>query len=482
MTRSMKTHTVLPRLALAMALGATPLSAQAAPTSRSTARQVALEARLGQLEAAVAMLSSELSAARSALASRPIDATPTTTTAQSVPLVQTLPPATEARLAALEAARPAKVEDGFRAGNTTIRLGGYIRVNAAATRYSNGEVAVGGLGKEFYLPQQIPVGGGFSSQDFLVQARQTRFFLTTETPVGNKSLKSRIEFDFAISTTPAGAQRATNAFVPNLRLAYVTYGDTLMGQEWTTFQNVGVLPESTDFVGPIEGTVFVRQAMVRHTIALGSGMSLQVALENPETESIAITSPALVDNDDDRLPDFVGRLNVRTGKADSSLAAIVRELRVDQNGFGDTAIGWGVSAAGKIAFGPKNRNDLRFMATYGDGIGRYLGLGYVADVVFGGRPVDRLDTIRNFAGMAALKLGWSDRLRSTIMGGYQTSWYPAGVSPLNNRSAWSAAGNLFWTAAKNFDLGIEYRHAVRQLVNRDSGTIDRLEFAAKYSY
>ena len=37
--------------------------------------------------------------------------------------------------------------DGFRMGNTTVKLGGFVRLNAISSRYSGGEVAVGGLGK-----------------------------------------------------------------------------------------------------------------------------------------------------------------------------------------------------------------------------------------------------------------------------------------------------------------------------------------------
>ena len=443
-------------------------TALAPPAVAQTLRETALEARLAQLEAAVAQLRGELVAARA------VPPTLARVAANAAPL----PPETEKRLAALETAKPA---DGFRVGNTTIKIGGYVRVNVAATRYNDGEVAVGGLGKEFYLPQQIPVGGGFSSQDFLVHARQTRFVLTTATPVGDDVLKSHVEFDFALSTAPAGAQRATNAFTPTFRRGFFTYGNLLVGQEWSTFQNVGVLPESTDFVGPLEGTVFVRQGLAQYKVPLGNGVELLVALENPETEIINRTLPALVDNDDDRLPDVVARVNAKTGVGEFSLAGIVRELRVNNAGWGDTTLGWGLSAAGRVPLGA--RHDLRFMATYGNGIGRYLGLGFAPDAVFAGLPGARLETVRNFAGFAALKFGWTAAVRSTFMAGYQSADYGDSlVSPLANKAAWSAAGNLFWTPAKGFDVGVEYRHGERRLANGDSGSLDRIEAAFKYAY
>lgn len=93
-----------------------------------------------------------------------------------------------------------------------------------------------------------------------------------------------------------------------------------------------------------------------------------------------------------------------------------------------------------------------------------------------------MQTVGNFAGFAAVKFGWTDRLRSTVTGSYQTSWYPVIASPLNNHAAWSAAGNLFWTAVKSLDVGVEYRHGVRELLSGNQGSLDRLEFAAKYSF
>ncbi|MFT3965623.1 MAG: hypothetical protein QM690_07055, partial [Sphingobium sp.] len=100
-------------------------------------------------------------------------------------------------------------------------------------------------------------------------ARQTRLFFDTSTPLAGKDLKTHVEFDFALATAPAGAQRATNPYTPTLRRAFINYGRWLLGQEWTTFQNPALFPETTDFVGPLEGAIFVRQMMVQYRQPLG---------------------------------------------------------------------------------------------------------------------------------------------------------------------------------------------------------------------
>lgn len=471
--------------------GVATVSSMAGRAEAQTAREAQLEQRLRQLEDAVATLRSELQATRAAPAAKPsspsaLASAPPQAGSPSNNASTTPPPGTS-----VQVSRPSQAEtatasatppDGFRVGNTTVKLTGFVRLNTIASRYSDGEVAVGGLGKEFYLPQQIPVGGGFASEDMLLSARQSRIGLTTVTPMGGVDVKTLIEFDFALATAPAGAQRATNPYVPTFRRGFIEYGNLLIGQEWSTFQNIGVLPETTDFVGPLEGTVFNRQALIRYTVPLSKTVNLQLAIENPQTETALPNNAALVDTDDDRAPDLVARLNLKPAFGDFAVAAIARELRVDALGVGDSAFGWGVSASGKVPIGG-NGSDIRFMATYGRGIGRYLGLGYVPDALYAG-PGGDLQLIDNFAGFAAVKFGWTPTLRSTFTGSYQSAKYPDGliVTGLANAKAYSGAANLFWTPAKGFDVGVEYRHGVRELLNGDTGALDRIEFAIKYGF
>lgn len=469
----------LPLLLAATALVAPGTAlAQSAPATR----EAQLEARLERLETEMRQLRSDLAAARSEQAQTAAAAQTATIAARTAANDSS---AVTTRVAALEARKPeaGTPGDGFRVGNTTIKLGGFVRVNAIASRWSGGDMPVGALGKEFYLPQQIPVGGKASSEDLLISARQTRLSLGATTPVGDKEIKGYVEFDFALATAPAGAQRATNPYTPTFRRGFIQYGNLLVGQEWSTFQNVGVLPESTDFAGPIEGTVFVRQGIVQYKVPLNPRLDLLLAVENPETETLSPTATAYADVDDDVAPDVVARLNWRPALGEFSLAGIGRMLRAQADGVTDSAFGWGVSAAGRIPLGQEGRSDLRFMATYGQGIGRYLGLGYVADAIQPA-PGAGLEVIDNFAGFIALRHAWTASLRSTIAGSYQWAGYPGGiaVNPLVNKTAWSASANLFWTPAKSFDVGVEYRRGERELLSGASGTLDRLEFAFKYGF
>lgn len=457
--------------------GAVLLSASAlvAPqmAQAQTAREAALEERLARLETEMQALRADLSAARNAQAQTAAAATEAASRSEEA----------VTRLAALEA-KPTAPAEGFRVGGTTFKLGGFVKAVASATRYDDGMLAGGSLGKEFYLPQQIPVGGT-STRDFMANARQTRLYFTSSTSLGGKELKSHIEFDFALATAPPGAQRATNAYTPTLRRAFLTYDKFLIGQEWTTFQNPALLPESTDFVGPLEGTVFVRQMIVQYRQPLSPGLELHLALENPQTETVNTTNAALADNDQDRVPDLVAKLVYKQPNLDLHVAGLVRQLSVHDGGSNDDMVAWGISAGGKFAFGPDKRHDVRFSATYGDGIGRYLGLGYAPDALYDRNVLgNRLINVGNFAGFASVKLGWTGNLRSTLAVGYSHADYPGGivVPGLANVSAYSAALNLFWSPVKNLDIGVEVRHAEREVANGLKGQMDRLEMAAKYTF
>ncbi len=440
----------------------------------ATTREETLEARLEKLETEMQQLRADLAQARAAQAQSEAR------TEQVLAGVNAQSETTTTKLAAVEKTTQA---NGFNVGATRFTLGGFVKVNAIASRWSEGDVAVGALGKEFYLPQQIPVGDGAASHEMTIMARQTRFSLGAATPVGEKEIKGYLEFDFAIATAPAGAQRATNPYTPTLRRAFIQYDHWLLGQDWSTFQNTAILPESTDFAGSIEGTVFNRQPLIRYTTKLNPGLELALAIENPQTEVLLGTATGYTDYDEERLPDFVGRLNWTPSFGSFALTGILRELRTELDGESHTTLGWGLSGSGKFTFGPDKRHDLRIMATYGKGIGRYLGLGFVGDVAQSDELSD-LGTIGNFAATAALRLVWGGTWRSTIMGGYQSASYPDRflVNDLANKSAWSAAANLFWSPVSHFDVGLEYRHGVRETYSGVDGALDRMEFAAKYSF
>lgn len=466
-----------PALLLAATALAVPVAAHAAAP---TGREAELEARLIRLETEMEALKADLAQAKATVTRA--DNAQVALAVQAAQSAEAKADAATAKVAALEA-RPQP--EGFKVGSTTVKLGGWIKLVATSSRFSDGEVANNAFGRDFWLPQQIPVGGAHSAREQDFSARQSRFWLNLDTTIAGHSLKGYLETDFETAPGTQGTQRTTNGYNLALRRAYVQLDKWTFGQDWSTFQYTGALPESTDYVGTTEGTVFVRQPVVRYSAKVGEGMTLHFSAENPETATATAGAAALIENGDDRIPDFAARL-AWSGKAgELSLAGLARELRVETNGVGDSRFGWGVSAAGKLYLDDAKISDLRFMATYGQGASRYIGVNFAPDAVFV-PGTGKLESVAVASAMLAGRVAIAPGLRATIMGSYQRVDYAdaltAAMVGTYNKEAWSVAGNLFWSPVRNVDLGVEVRHGERTLVNGASGALDRVEFAAKYGF
>lgn len=379
---------------------------------------------------------------------------------------------------------------GFRIGNTTFRLSGFIKADAMVSDYSRGDTATSVLGRDFYLPQNIPVDqtpGVGEGVDFDAHAKQTRIVLNTDTPLDGKTVSAHIEADFQTSQGTQGSERTTNGYNFALRRAFITYEGWIFGQEWSNFQNPTVLPEAADFVGVTEGTVFARQMQARYTRQLSEEFTLSLALENPETSNITPTSAALQEPDDDHLPDATVKVVWSPRFGQFSLAGLTRQLSVNSPQDNARKFGWGLSAAGRIPFGKDGPYDVRFMLTYGQGASRYIGFNFAPDVIYVLDPVSgagELHRVDVLAAFIAFRIGITEKLRSNIMASVQDVDYPSGViaPPDANEMARSVAINLFYSPIVPLDLGIEYRYGQRKILNGDKGSLNRVQVVAKHAF
>lgn len=468
-------HHLLSGIAL-FALAATSAHADTAKEQELEARIAALERMFGTVQAELATTKAENQKLRSEAAFAQSRTAELSASVEAIRLAPAQSPAPVANSA------PA---DGFKVGATTVKLGGFFKTAVDFTRWNDGDVATGNLGRDFYLPQSTPIAGQRESLDNDFNAKQTRLWLTTETAINGHTLKGYVEGDFQTSPGTQGNERTTNGYNFALRRAYIQYDRFTFGEDWTTFQNVATLPESTDYIGPTEGIVFARQALVRYSYPLSKTTTLHLAVENPETASANSGTPALIENDDDSVPDFIVRLNHSFATGEISVAGIARRLSVDNGAIGDTASGYGVSVTGKMTLDAAKRYEWKFMATYGTGIGRYVGLNFAPDAVFV-PATGQLKNVDILGGYSALKVNWTPKLRSTLTGSIQTVDYDSGLALASlanfNKQAWSVSANLFYSPVKGVDLGAEYRHGVREIVSGADGSLDRLEFLAKYSF
>lgn len=497
------TALAMPDIAMAAAAGDGP-----------GAREAVLMERLEKLEAELARLRADLASVHEAQS--PVQAMPdqnalarsgTGTGVAPVRTAQANPvPSGETKQGSSPQAGDVKAL-GFHNGNTQVTLSGYVKLLASSAGYSGGDDPTNTLGRDLYLPQSVPVFNPARPTTPVrvteFSAKQTRFWVDASTRLGQHDLKAYIEFDFqAAPGTPMalgqGTQRTTNAYDLAMRRAFIRFDRWTLGQDFSNFGMVEALPESTDYVGGVDGIVFVRQPMVRYALPLGKRLTLNLAAENPETASSTVGSASMIENGQDHAPDVSARLSYAGAGARLDFSTMIRQLRIDNQPtytasgtlatphIQDSRVGWGVNASGKIFLNASHRSDIRFEATYGDGMGRYLGLNFAPDTVL--MANGQLGSVRNLGLYGSAHIALDAKWRINLIGSFQRDYYAhdidrsaAGIGTFNQQ-AWSAAGNVFYSPVKNIDLGVEYRRGNRKLVDGLSGRVDRIDAAAKYTF
>ncbi|MGX1804058.1 DcaP family trimeric outer membrane transporter, partial [Brevundimonas naejangsanensis] len=151
-------------------------------TALAQEASAALEARIAQLEAELNSLKSEVAAARTQQASQ----------AQDIVRLEARPAPVPTPTPVSDAPR----EEGFRIGDHTVKFGGFIKTDFMASKYSGGDPANGDPLRDYHLPGAIPVGGADEDVAADFNARQTRFWLTTDGVVGGRKIGTRLEMDF----------------------------------------------------------------------------------------------------------------------------------------------------------------------------------------------------------------------------------------------------------------------------------------------
>ena len=438
---NMLTRQVL--LMMAVLMLSLPAWADADPSERERA----LEQRVAELERLVNRLLIE-NERQAAEAPRVDD-----TTADELEALRT----EVARLDQEKAARPS-------GAGTEFNFSGFIKHDMMVSRYSGGSVPGNSILRDFYVPAAIPVGGDNSTTDFDTHIRESRFVFNVLRPEQN--LQAYLEFDFSANT--GGDERLTNATSANIRQAFLRWNNLMAGQAWTTFFNDGALPENLDFVGPAEGTIFVRQAQLRYTNG-----PWQFAIENPETTVTPFGGGGRLVTDTANVPDFVVRYNHQADWGHFTAAGLVRQLGIDGPGGVDREMAYALSLSGRFDIG---QNDLRWMVSGGPGIGRYLGLNTANEAVL---DLDgNLNTIDAYGGFVSYRHHWNDQWRSNFTLSAFRADNDTELTGMNvTQSAESAHVNLIYQATPHLRFGMEYIHARREIESGASGNMNRLQFS-----
>ena len=451
-----------------------------------TAKERELEARIAQLEAQVQALLQGQQQTRATVEQTQASVAATQTQLDEVRVAQGAPGDGKPRI------QSSPILTGANPGSV-FSYGGFIKLDASVTSTNDGDIPDGTVGRLFYVPKAIPVGQGDLREggtDTDMGANFSRFWFGVDSVTDNDDkLKAYLEFDLfgGGSTAFTGNEVATNTYALTLRQAYVQWNNWLAGQTWTNFQDTAALPDTVDFLGPTEGTVFVRQAQVRYTNGPWS-----FSMENPETVYTPFNgNMAQIAGDDGPMPDFTARYTAKGDWGHFGVAGLVRQLKYQTAGVAgtpttpalpsieDESTGYGLSVSGKFNLG-KN-DDIRYMLTGGSGIGRYVGLALNNDAVLDATgDLDNIDVIAGFVGWRHV---FTPKLRMNLF--YSRAEYDQDVDLTGlgiTRGAQSAHANLIYSPLPKLDLGAELIWGQRELENGDRGELNRLQTHVKYNF
>jgi hypothetical protein len=355
---------------------------------------------------------------------------------------------------------------------TTFKFGGYLKTDFISTQYRNGNVDPNSLLRDFHLPSQVPVGQPDYHFGLDFHVKESRFNFDVQTKLLNKDFHSFIEMDFLLSSS--GNERVTNSFNPRLRHFYLEWNRLLVGQTWSTFM-IAVLPDEIDFTGAMDGLVFIRQPQLRYKMG-----NWWFSIENPETTFTPFGKKEILASESELLPDFVARRNFSGNWGNWSIAAIYRTLHLADS-LKQSVPGYGITTGGKIYIG-KRGNDIRFVATYGYGLGRYVNANFISAGAI--NETNNLIASRTINGYLAYNHFWLENiLSSSFSVAYFNAFYDnAMVSSVVNKVSYSISGNLKWDILPVLRIGLEYMHGFRSLQNDTNGSFHRIQFAVKYKF
>ena len=340
------------------------------------------------------------------------------------------------------------------------------------------------------------------NDEFLMEARESRFHLSITDEVGATKLKGFIQGDFFGGRDDDSNSLVSNSSLFRLRHAWAS-GETqfgpgsltvLAGQTWSAFMNIDVAAwDLVDFNGPA-GQLFARQPQLRLTYAIpyGKGTSLNIIgavqaqsvnFETTDLNAVPLTKSSLTAagvsparQEGENVPAFVGKLQWISEYLKAEAGAIYSKAKgIAPNGKRQEANAYGLQASVTVPLGPFSIN---LHWDWLSGMNREANGDY-ADAVFVVRPGNKRDV-----GVITTTGGWgslSYKLTpSTTVSGYYgiRTAEPSGFSGFGRGV--NAFGDLvreqsihvtllqqFW---KRFQFGAEYERQWVDAFRQNSGT------------
>ena len=357
--------------------------------------------------------------------------------------------------------------------NMAAKVGGFVRLGFVDSFEPIGS-------DDRFIVGSIPVEEGDEGrQGTTISAKRSRVNLDMRMDSSVGQFRAFIEGDFA-------GDGGTENY--RLRHAYGQYKSFLVGQTWTTFEDVDAQPEDVDFEG-LSSTIQLRQPQVRWVKLMKNQKTLRVSWEDPQTSVPNAESASI-------FPDTIATVqrkrkwgHTQFGLLLRQLAAVPNAEEVDEK---SSAFGWGLSFSGNVTTQRFDKRDhLDFQVNFGKGIGRYINdLGTVGgqDAVFD-PETDDLEALPAYGGFLAYQHWWLSpesrwlrNLRSTfVLSMVQINNYDFQPDSAYKRTIRNSY-NLIWSPINEIDLGIEFIWGQRVNKSDNKGTSAQLQFVATFRF
>lgn len=356
---------------------------------------------------------------------------------------------------------------------TDVRFGGFVQANFIH------DFQDAGYSYGLFIPSQIPVPTDDTTNTEF-DPRTSRLTFETRTPGARDSYYNTFfSIDF-------NGQSQESSVQPRLRQAYLSGVGLFsgaaftVGQTWTTFQDLNVYPDIFDLEGP-NAMTGLRQVLARYSFTFGKKKDLvaDVALEQPETAVQNGTGLR-------KWPDAMVRFSWHRNWGHLMAVGLGRQLSSESlEGTGeDSAFGWGLSLSGQLKV-PDSEDNFQFQVQGGSGVGRYvfdLGSAPEGQDAFYDAAKVELTPLKEFGAFAAYQHYWTEKWRSTLVGGYlKMKTLKEQPDEVFEESIYTV-GNLVYRLHGRLDIGLEYYWGQRKNKDDRTGYANRLMLAVKYPF
>ena len=350
-------------------------------------------------------------------------------------------------------------------GKSELRIIGSVRLN--------GIYDFNGLqNASSFNTYDIPVGeANIHEGRFQMSVAQTRLALEATKKSGIGDVFFKVETDFL------GASGTLR-----LRQAYGTLNEILIGQTWSTFDDLTSIPLTVDVDGP-NSSVSLRTVQIRYMGTINPTLTWDAAIESPDVESSIPDSvgeePAF-----QSFPDVIGRMRQTGTWGHVQLAGVLRSISVrDPAGNLDVLAGYGLLLSGRFYLGRSRPDRILYQFVGGRGISRYITAlkGKGLDVVYNPSTAE-VELTLSAGGYVSYARQWNPKFLSYLTAGFvrirNIDFFPADAF---NSSMYLSA-DTFYDSSVGVRLGLEYTWGRRENKNGDSGNANRVAFLLQYDF